>query len=73
MLKLSTGQDSTLENWIKNCEMVFGSESRAVKYLKEKVKEAPNGLKEEVIVDETQLLYVLAKMEINDLEKETRE
>lgn len=59
MQKLSTGQDSTLENWIAMATAVFGAASPAVDFLKKKAKESPNGYKEEVIANEAQLLFVL--------------
>ena len=62
MKKLSTGQDSTLENWIILSSIAFGENSKQVTFLKEKAEESPNGIKEEVIADEGQLIMVLASM-----------
>lgn len=62
MRKLSTGQDSTLENWIGLSTIVFGEDSEAVTFLQKKAAESPNGLQEEVIADERQLITVLATM-----------
>lgn len=63
MKKLSTGQDSTLGNWISLSTIVFGEESEAVKFLKKKAEDSPNGFQEEVIADEVQLITLLANME----------
>lgn len=72
MRKLSTGQDSTLENWIALASVFFGENSKATEFLRNKAKESPNGEKEEVIADEGQLIMALMKMETDDRgEKET--
>jgi hypothetical protein len=60
MKKLSIGCDSTLENWIKLASLAFGEDSIPVEFLKEKAEE--QGLQEEVIADESQLMNVLVKM-----------
>lgn len=57
MLKLSTGADSTLRNWLNMSIGVFGPDSEATKFLKKKADE--QGLDEEVLADEGQLLMVL--------------
>lgn len=57
MNKLSTGQPSTLGTYLKNCTAMFGKESNAVKFLQRKVDE--QGEDEEVIIHETQMLYLL--------------
>jgi hypothetical protein len=59
MTKLSTGQDSTLENWIALSSLFFGKDSKPTKFLQEKANKSVNGVKEEVIADERQLLLVL--------------
>lgn len=59
MHKLSTGMDSTLENWILMSRYVFGEDSNATKFLKQKAEKSPNGVKEEVLADEAQLIQVL--------------
>lgn len=60
MNKLSTGDDSTLGNWIAMCTMVFGPNSAATKFLIAKANE--QGIDEEVIADEGQMIEVLAQM-----------
>jgi hypothetical protein len=69
MEKLSTGQDSTLENWIMLCTMAFGRESKATQFLIKKANESPNGEKEEVIADEGQLLMALGKMHLEGMDE----
>ena len=60
MQKLSTGQDSTLGNWLDLSKVFFGAESAAVRFLERKIAESPNGEAEEIIANEGQLLQVLA-------------
>ena len=67
MKKLSLGIDSTLENWIELSTIAFGDDSEPVRFLKRKVDESPNGLQEEVIADEGQLLMALGKMHVDKL------
>jgi hypothetical protein len=62
MKKLSTGQDSTLESYLTLCNLVFGEESAQSKFIQSKVDESPNGLKEEVIAAESQMLILLGSM-----------
>jgi hypothetical protein len=62
MRKLSTGQDSTLGNWIALSKMTFGETSPATTFLQEKAEKATNGKDEEVIADERQLLHMLMTM-----------
>ena len=64
MKKLSTGADSTIGNWISLCSVVFGDDSEATKFLKDKAQNSTNGLDEEVIAEESQLLHVLMKLHI---------
>jgi len=60
MKKLSTGEDATLENYLNLSKMVFGSDSKAVKYLEDKI--AKEGPKSEVIADELQVVYALTQI-----------
>ena len=66
MIKLSTGDDSTLRSYRKMVVAVFGEESKAVKFLDEKIAISPNGENEEVIADETQMVYLLGQIEFGD-------
>lgn len=67
MSKLSTGQPNTLGTYLKNCKAMFGEDSNAVKFLQDKVDE--QGEDEEVIMHETQMLYLLGTLH-NRKEKE---
>ena len=62
MKKLSTGDDATLGNYRKLAKAVFGQESKAVKFLDDKIAESPNGENEEVLADEGQMVYLLGTM-----------
>jgi hypothetical protein len=62
MNKLATGQDATLGNYRALASVVFGNDSGATKFLDDKIAESPNGRDEEVIVDERQMIYLLAQM-----------
>jgi hypothetical protein len=65
MTKLSTGDDATLGNYRKMAAAVFGKESKAVKFLDDKIAESPNGENEEVIADEGQMVYLLGNMALS--------
>ena len=62
MRKLSTGDDATLGNYRKLSVAFFGEKSEAVKFLDDKIAESPNGADEEVIVEESQMIYLLGTM-----------
>lgn len=66
MRKLSTGDDSTLGNYRKLAVLFFGEGNKAVKYLDEKIAESPDGADEEVIADESQMVYLLGTMAFSD-------
>jgi len=57
MKMLSTGVPSTLGNWYSLCMAVFGADSPATTFIKEKLDE--QGADMEVIADERQMLVVL--------------
>ncbi len=59
MNKLSTGQDSTLGTYLKLCNLIFGTDSPQVKFIMNKIAESPNGADEEVIAEESQMMYLL--------------
>ena len=63
MKKLSTGDNSTLGNYRKLASVIFGEKSTAVKFLDKKIEE--QGENEEVIQDETQMIYLLANLKEN--------
>ena len=60
MTKLSTGEDSTLGNYRKLCAAVFGEESKATKYLDDKIAE--QSIDEEVIQHESQMIMLLQSL-----------
>lgn len=68
MLKLSTGQDSTLGNYRLLTAAVFGKDSKAVAYLDKKIAESPNGENEEVIAEENQMISMLYSVHSGDVE-----
>lgn len=59
MIKLSTGQDSTLGNYLKLCDAFFGHLSAQSEFIKDKIASSPNGPDEEVVAEESQMMYLL--------------
>ena len=59
MNTLSTGMPSTLGSYLKLCNMFFGEESVQTKFILEKIASSPNGANEEVIAEESQMMYLL--------------
>ena len=62
MIKLSTGQPSTLGSYRSMSVLFFGENSDQVLFLDKKISESPNGADEEVIAEESQMLYLLAHL-----------
>lgn len=62
MNKLSTGDDATLGNYRRFASAVFGQDSKAVKFLDDKIAESPDGEKEEVIAAESQMIHLLGTL-----------
>lgn len=62
MMKLSTGQDSTLGTYLKLCDLIFGTDSSQVKFIMDKIATSPNGANEEVIAEESQMMYLLVNL-----------
>lgn len=58
-MKLSTGMPSTLGSYLTICNMFFGEESVQAKFIREKIASNPNGADEEVIAEESQMMYLL--------------
>ena len=72
MMKLSTGQDSTLGSYLKLCLAFFGEESPQVRFIMDKIAESPNGANEEVIAEESQMMYLLVNLppaDTNDMKE----
>jgi hypothetical protein len=59
MTTLSTGMPSTLGSYLKLCNIFFGPESIQAKFILEKITTNPNGADEEVVVEESQMMYLL--------------
>ncbi|UKL14953.1 hypothetical protein hairong_048 [Pseudomonas phage hairong] len=59
---LSTGAPATLGTYLEVCEVLFGEDSGAVDFLKQKIEESPNGKDEVVIAEESQMNLLLAKL-----------
>lgn len=59
MLTLSTGQPSTLGSYLKLCEVFFGPTSTQANFINQKIASNPNGVDEEVVVEESQMMYLL--------------
>ena len=57
MRKLSTGDPNTLGTY-KKWAVVFGP--KCVEFFEQKIKESPNGENEEVLQDETQMMFLMA-------------
>ena len=62
MMKLSTGQDSTLASYLKLCLAIFGKDSPQVKFIMDKIATSANGAHEEVITEESQMMYLLVNL-----------
>jgi hypothetical protein len=59
MKKLSTGAPSTLGSYRKLCLVFFGPDSAPVRYFDEQIAKSPEGYDEEVIADESQMMYLI--------------
>jgi len=63
MKKISTGEPSNLKTYRNIALILSGSEeSKAVKFFDEKIAQSPNGENEEVVADESQMLYLIMSM-----------
>ena len=62
MMKLSTGQDSTLASYLRLCLVIFGKDSPQVQFITDKIAASPNGAHEEVIAEESQMMYLLVNL-----------
>ena len=69
MMKLSTGQDSTLASYLKLCLVIFGPASPQVKFIVDKIATSPNGAHEEVIAEESQMMYLLVNLPPVDVDE----
>lgn len=62
MKTLSIGMPSTLGSYLKLSELFFGEESVQAKFIREKIASNPNGADEEVIAEESQMMYLLTSL-----------
>jgi len=60
MRTISTGEPSTLGTYLKIGEALHAD--RFVYFIKSKIDESENGEKEEVIADESQMMFLLSTM-----------
>lgn len=59
MNTLSVGLPSTLGSYQTLCNIFFGAESLQSDFIRRKIAESPNGTDEEVVADESQVMYLL--------------
>jgi len=59
MNTLSTGMPSTLGSYLKLCNIFFGEDSAQAKFINEKIASNPNGADEEVVAEESQMMFLL--------------
>jgi len=62
MIKLSTGDDSTLGNYRKLAVSFFGEKNKAIEMLDTKIAQSPNKENEEVLTDERQMIQLLGSL-----------
>lgn len=62
MKRLSNGADSTLGSYRDLCVTIFGAYSIPALFFEQKIKTSPNGEAEEVIADETQMMFFILKL-----------
>lgn len=71
MRTISTGEPANLETYRNIALALTGNKnSKAVKFFDKKIQESPNKEKEEVIADESQMMYLiltLIKEDFNDI------
>jgi hypothetical protein len=53
---------STLGSYKTLCKLFFGEDSAQYQFIESKIIQSPNGEDEEVIADESQMLYLLSTM-----------
>jgi len=62
MNTISTGEPNTLKTWRKIALVLGGEDSRVVNFFDEKIANSPHGEDEEVLADETQVLFLISQM-----------
>ena len=63
MRTLSTGMPSTLGSYKTLCKIFFGEDSTQYQFIESKIIQSPSGEDEEVIAEESQMMYLLATMD----------
>lgn len=63
MMTLSIGLPSTLGSYKKLCGVFFGEDSAQYEFIESKIIQSPNGEDEEVVADESQMMYLLMSMD----------
>lgn len=76
MKKISTGQDSTLGTYRDIakflCLNLCGKGNhKAVEFFEKKIKDSKNGENEEVIAEESQVIYLIMKLIKEELDEQT--
>lgn len=66
MIKLSSGHDSTLGNWLALVSAVLGRDCPAADFLRAEIERSEKGESEEVLADERQFINVLVNMNRDD-------
>jgi hypothetical protein len=51
-----------LATYLKLCILIFGKDSPQVKFIMDKIASSPNGAHEEVIAEESQMMYLLVNL-----------
>ncbi len=62
MNTLSIGMPSTLGSYLTLCNMFFGKDSVQAKFILSKIASNPNGADEEVVAEESQMMYLLVNL-----------
>jgi len=62
MTNLSIGMPSTLGSYLTLCNMFFGENSVQAKFILDKIASSPNGHSEEVVAEESQMMYLLTNL-----------
>ena len=62
MKQLSIGLPSTLGSYLKMTDIFFGESSAQSKFIQSKIDESPSKEDEEVIADESQMIYLLGSL-----------
>ena len=56
-------KENTIGYYLQFSDILFGEDSKASKFLRDKAKDSPNGLNEELICTEAQLINILTEIE----------